>query len=271
MRLVSKSIFKELYHPPARSHKGQNGELLVIGGSARYHGAPLLAARMAAKIVDFVYFSSTPENNQLVRAVKQGLAEFIAVPRRLIYQYAKHSDCILIGPGLGLDRGTQHFVNRMMQKFPQKKFVLDAGAIRLVEARRLGPQCVLTPHRKEFQALFQRSATFANVRAMSKKYKCIIVLKGSEDIICRPQGCMINRTGNAGMTKGGTGDVLAGLIAGLACKNDLFLAACAGAYVNGQAGDQLFKKSSYYFSASDLIGEIPQVLKGYCKNLRGSV
>jgi NAD(P)H-hydrate epimerase len=63
------------------------------------------------------------------------------------------------------------------------------------------------------------------------------------------------------MTKGGTGDVLAGLIAALACKNDLFLAACAGTFLNGLAGDRLFKKVSYYYSASDLISEIPKAIK----------
>lgn len=63
------------------------------------------------------------------------------------------------------------------------------------------------------------------------------------------------------MTKGGTGDVLAGLIAALYCKNDAFLAAAAGSYINKKAGDSLFKKVGYYFNASDLVDKIPRVMK----------
>lgn len=122
-----------------------------------------------------------------------------------------------------------------------------------------GARCVLTPHRQEFRAAFGVAPTYANVAVMAKKYRCVIVLKGPEDIICSPRECRINKTGNAGMTKGGTGDVLSGLIAGLACKNDLFLAACAGAYINGLAGDRLKARASYYFSASDLIDEVPRI------------
>jgi NAD(P)H-hydrate epimerase len=66
--------------------------------------------------------------------------------------------------------------------------------------------------------------------------------------------------GNAGMTKGGTGDVLAGLIASLACNNDLYLAAKCGSYINKKAGESLYKKQGIYFNATDLVGEIPQVM-----------
>jgi len=252
-----------------------------------------MAARMAAKIADFVYFSSTPENNRLVQKLKRGLAEFIAVPRREVEKYAAHSDVILMGPGLGLERASRLLVNRMLKKFPDKKFVLDAGALRLVDLHNIpagshpslilpsgrggkrsipppfgggvrgGVRAILTPHREEFRALFGVSPIPQNVEKMAKKYGCVVVLKGPTDIVCGPRECLINKTGNAGMTKGGTGDVLSGLIAGLACKNDSFLAACAGAYVNGLAGDRLKKRVSYYFSASDLIDEAPKVLSGH--------
>ena len=63
------------------------------------------------------------------------------------------------------------------------------------------------------------------------------------------------------MTKGGTGDVLAGLVAALYCKNEAFLSACAGSYINKKAGENLFKRVGYYFNASDLADEIPRVMK----------
>jgi NAD(P)H-hydrate epimerase len=76
----------------------------------------------------------------------------------------------------------------------------------------------------------------------------------------------VNRTGNAGMTKGGTGDVLAGLIAALACKNDLFLAGGAGAYLNGLAGDRLQRRVGFAYNASDLVEEIPLTLRDCLKS-----
>ena len=87
------------------------------------------------------------------------------------------------------------------------------------------------------------------------------VLKGPVDYVCSPTECAYNTTGNEGMTKGGTGDVLAGLIAALACKNDLFLAACAGVYFNGLAGDQLYQRVGPFYNASDLCDQVPVVMK----------
>ena len=88
-----------------------------------------------------------------------------------------------------------------------------------------------------------------------------VVLKGREDLICQGDKLVVNRTGNEGMTKGGTGDVLAGLIAALYCKNEAFLAASAGTYINGLAGDKLYERVGRYFNASDLVKEIPAVMK----------
>jgi NAD(P)H-hydrate epimerase len=97
---------------------------------------------------------------------------------------------------------------------------------------------------------------------MSKKYGIVIVTKGPVDLICSPSKCISIKGGNAGMTKGGTGDVLAGLIASLYCKNDdPFLVAVIGSYINKKAGESLFKKVGYYFNSSDLVEEIPAVMK----------
>ena len=87
------------------------------------------------------------------------------------------------------------------------------------------------------------------------------IMKGKEDIVCSPTECVRIIGGNAGMTKGGTGDVLAGLVAALYCKNDAFLSACAGSYINKKAGEKLFEKVGYYFNSSDLADEIPKVMR----------
>ena len=95
----------------------------------------------------------------------------------------------------------------------------------------------------------------------AKEYNCVVLLKGKTDIVCSEGVCLQISGGNAGMTKGGTGDVLAGLVAALACKNELFLAAAAGSYFNKRAGEALFEKVGYYFNATDLAQEIPVVMK----------
>src|SRR3972149_3555308 len=125
-RKIDSSIVEDLYKPPRNSHKGHNGRLLIIGGSKKFHGAPLFAAKIASKIVDLVYFSSVPENNELIKKMKSELCDFIAVPRSEVFDAAEKADCILIGPGLGVSDETKSRTNDLLNNFPNKKFVLDA-------------------------------------------------------------------------------------------------------------------------------------------------
>jgi len=252
---------KVLAKPGVDSHKGDNGKVLIIGGSEQYHGAPILAAKILSKIVDLVYFASTPENNELIKKMRSRLAEFIAVGRSDLQEYARKSDVILIGPGLGAGKAEEKLVNGLLKKFKAKKFVLDAGALPVADKKLLGKNVIITPHKQEFKTLFRISGNKENAGKMARRHKCVIVLKGKVDFVCDAQRCKENMTGNAAMTRGGTGDVLAGLIAGLAAQNDLFLAASAGVFLNGLAGDRLLKKKGRMFSASDLVKELPRTLK----------
>ncbi|KKT46094.1 MAG: Carbohydrate kinase, YjeF related protein, partial [Candidatus Gottesmanbacteria bacterium GW2011_GWA2_44_17] len=138
-----------------------------------------------------------------------------------------------------------------------KKWVIDGGALQVLDKKLLNQNMIITPHHKEYEILFGQES----VDKMAKEYHSTIVLKGKEDIICDQNRCLINQTGNEGMTKGGTGDVLAGLIAALYCKNDAFLAASGGTYLNGLAGDKLHERMGIYFNASDLVREIPKVMR----------
>jgi NAD(P)H-hydrate epimerase len=142
--------------------------------------------------------------------------------------------------------------------------VVDAGALQMMEPdwlKQLNGNVVLTPHPIEFERVFKTTATEDSILEMAKKYNCKILVKGQRDTICSAEKCVEVEGGNAGMTKGGTGDVLAGLIAALATQNDLWQAVTAGAYINKKAGDSLFEKVGYYFNATDLANEIPQVMK----------
>lgn len=262
---------KKLYRPPKDSHKGQNGKLTIIGGSHLFHGASLWALKVASRIVDMVFYSSIPENNRLVEKLKTEIFDFIAVPRQKLEEYIAESDAVLIGPGLPREEGrtegekpTKDLTVRLLERFPQKKWIIDAGSLTEMDPewfRELGGNVIITPHGKEFASLFRLEATEENVKQMAQKYKCVILRKGVVDVVCSPRQCRLVEGGNAGMTKGGTGDVLAGLVAALACKNDLFLAAGAASYINKKAGEELYKRVGPFFNASDLGNEIPRVMK----------
>lgn len=275
MKKIDRSRFTQLYKPAKNSHKGQNGKLTIIGGSRLFHGASLWALKTASRIVDMVFYSTVKENKALTKKLKSQLYDFICVPRGRVGDYIKQSDAVLIGPGMvrgskkhtGTDESgeeTKSLTKKLLFKFPHKKWVIDAGALQEIEADWLKKldQVIITPHKKEFLRLFgQQKDLTSSVQQKAKEYGCVIVLKGKTDIVYSPKNCFLNTTGNEGMTKGGTGDVLAGLIASLACKNELFLASQAGIYINGIAGDELYKSKGPYFNASDLCDQIPKTMK----------
>ncbi len=258
---------RKLYIPPSDSHKGQNGKLLMIGGSHLFHAASLWALTVASRIVDMVFYSSVPENNEIVLRAKEEFRSGIVVPRGKIEAYMEEADCILIGPGLPRPEGseardddTKKLTEKLLSKFPDKKWVVDGGSLQVIDPGVLPKNSIITPHQNEFETLFGLAPTEDNASKMAKKFGIIILLKGEKDIICSPEKCLELPGGNAGMTKGGTGDVLAGLVAALACKNDLFLAASAGSYINKKAGEDLFKKVGYNFNSTDLANQIPKTM-----------
>jgi NAD(P)H-hydrate epimerase len=154
--------------------------------------------------------------------------------------------------------------------------VIDAGSLQVMDKRFIPQNAILTPNRKEFEMLFKFKMQNANfkmtiknsklikvLKESSQKHNCIIVLKLAQTIVCSPERCVIVDGGNAGLTKGGTGDVLAGLTVGLAAKNEPFLAACAASFILKKAADQLYKKVGFAYNADDLAQKIPEVLGEY--------
>ncbi|MBU1084841.1 NAD(P)H-hydrate dehydratase, partial [Patescibacteria group bacterium] len=277
MKKFDQKLLKKLYRPKKDSHKGENGKLLVIGGSELFHSASLWALEVASRIVDMVFYSSVPVNEEIVKKQKERFHDGIVVPEGKLDEYIKEADCVLIGPGMDRSKETEEKTNTLLKKFPQKKWVVDGGALQMMDRSLITKSMILTPHKKEFEGIrpLKLAKNFKSkgyspltainkrvekVREVSKEYGCTIVLKGEKDIVCDKTECLINQSGNEGMTKGGTGDVLAGLIAGLYCKNDAMLAASAGAYINGLAGDRLYVLAGPYFNASDLMREIPKVM-----------
>lgn len=284
------NLLKQLYVPDTSSHKGQNGKLLIIAGSKLFHAASLWPLTVASRIVDMVFYASVPENNELVSRAKEEFRNGIVIPRSDLDNYIKEADVILIGPGLmreekvsgdrfqvlGLEEinklenegeQTYYLTRYLIENYPEKKLVLDGGALQMMDPEwLLGMKTmpILTPHQGEFERLFGSQFTVHSsqiIGEMSKKYSSVILLKGEVDIVASPTKVTLISGGNAGMTKGGTGDVLAGLVASLFCKNDAFLSACTGSYINKKAGESLESRMGIYFNASDLANEIPKVIK----------
>ncbi len=287
---------KKINLPQKSSHKGQNGRLLIIGGSKLFHAASLWSLKVASRIVDLVHYSSVEENNAIVQKLKEEFRDGIVVPRRDLELYIEEDDCILIGPGMVRtenvamkqfnnetmnlktidkieDEGlkTYFLTKYLLQKYPHKKWVIDAGALQMLDLALIPKNAILTPHHKEFELLCSKSQipNFNNqtihlkdkVKLFAKKYQCVVILKGEKDLIASEDKFEEIKGGNAGMTKGGTGDVLAGLVAALYCQNESFTASVAASYINKKAGEELFAKMGYWFNASDLADQIPQTMK----------
>jgi NAD(P)H-hydrate epimerase len=240
--------------PAAGSHKGQNGKLLIIGGSHLFHAASLWSLTVASRIVDLVHYSSVPENNELV---KHEFRNGIVTPRSDIDAYIAEDDVILIGPGMTRDEETKQLTDTLLATYPKKQWVIDAGSLQMMDLTKIPKGAILTPHHQEYAHLFGDG----DITNMAKKYQCIILLKGEKDVASNGRETRVIEGGNPGMTKGGTGDVLAGLIAALACTNDPFLATIAGSFINKKAGDALYKKVGPYFNATDLANQIPVTMK----------
>ena len=274
MITVNREDIRRLRLPAKGSHKGQNGRLLIIGGSHLFHAASIWALEVASRIVDLVHYSSVPENNEIVIEVKKQFRDGIVIPRDHIEEYMEEDDCILIGPGMTRDEETKQLTHALLTKHPQKQWIIDAGSLQMLDLADVPKGAILTPHHGELVGLWEKVVSRQSsvvsqmrteedkVRWFAKMYQCIVLLKGHQDIACDEVGnCRVIAGGNEGMTKGGTGDVLAGLIGALACKNDPYVATLAGSFINKKAGEELYKTVGPFFNASDLASQIPLTMK----------
>jgi hydroxyethylthiazole kinase-like uncharacterized protein yjeF len=275
---------KKLVKPHKNSSKEDNGQVTIIGGSKLFHGAPIFSLKVASRIVDMVFFSSPePSIGEVAGKIKSQLNSFIWVPFEEVEEYIKKSDAILIGPGLMRYRDeskrvkeqeskkvldeegqkSKEITEALFNKFPNKQWVIDAGSLQVMETKFIPPNAILTPNEKEFELLFGTKASPESVSAMAKKHQCIILFKNVENLVCSPEECRVVKGGNAGLTKGGTGDVLAGLAVALVAENPPFLAACASAFLTKKTADELYKKVGFAYNADDLAEEVPHVLGQY--------
>lgn len=262
----------------AASHKGNNGRVLVVGGSKDYSGAPTLAAHAAFKSgVDLVHVACPRSVSSTIRSyspdlIVHTLSEDIIVEEDVdkIVELSKDVDSIVIGCGMGRDKESASALNEMVEEI-KKPMVFDADALKLLDTklfRKMENDVVVTPHSAEFKALFgldmpaELKDKIDLISKVSNENKCVTLLKGVLDIISNGESTRLNKTGNPGMTVGGTGDCLAGVVGGLMAKgHDGFEAACLGAYINGRAGDMASEKYEYHFTASEMIKYIDDAFR----------
>lgn len=245
------------------SHKGENGRVLVVGGSKKYHGAEIFAAKAASLFSDLVFVLTEKENIPIAKKATPNIivSEF---SKQNLSESVKKAESVLIGPGLSESEQNSELINHALKKFPEKRFVLDATALKLVDKKNLNKNCILTPHSKEFELLFEKKPTEKEVKKQAREFDCTVLLKGPVDLISNRTHTYKNFSGNALLTAGGTGDVLSGVIAAFASKNPLLESVLAGSFLTGFAGDLIAEKQSG-LNAESLLEELPEAKK-VCEN-----
>ncbi len=257
------------------SKKGDNGKILVIGGNKIYSGAPALAAMAAIQAgADLTTILSPQIISSAIRSYSPELIVndykgSYLTPEVISDNLIEKNDIIVIGPGLGKKPETREAISEVMIRVQEfnKPIVIDADALKMINLAETTVKTILTPHAGEFSDLtgetipnsaekFQERLQIAE--KISKKYPCVWVIKGHWDIVTDKSRTKINKTGTPRMTRGGTGDILAGLIAGfLKQAKNPFYSACIGTYINGRAGVLTEKQFSLYY----LLKQIPTAIQ----------
>jgi ADP-dependent NAD(P)H-hydrate dehydratase len=301
--LVTPKLIREILPPRlVYSKKGDNGIVLVIGGSGIYHGAPLLSTLAALRSgVDLVY-TAVPKSN--VVPLRSFSPNVIALPfpndrfsivsaKQLLKILPKKPDVVALGMGMAIEKPASLVYMVKELKNMGTKLLLDASALipEILDSIS-GTDTIVTPHFGEYKRLFQKEENYGDERMdtttttiqeqtsnaynLAKKYGITIILKGYNNIICNgshPEKheeeekpfAVIKRTTPA-MTVGGCGDVLSGVVAGLLTKmQDAFSASIAGVYLCGIAGSLAYKRVGLHMVATDLIEELPNAMKPFDK------
>lgn len=260
-------------------HKGDFGKVLCLCGSVGYTGAPVFASRAAVRTGSGLVFLGVPEPIWPVVAVKsdeampfplpalEGRLCLAAEPAAL--ERAEGMDAVLLGCGLGRGTETDALTRRLLD-LPHP-LVLDADGINALQGhidaldKRRGRVTVLTPHEGEFARIGDLSrGREASASAFAAAHGVYLILKGHRTVIAAPDGRLaVNPTGNSGMAKGGSGDVLSGMVLSLLGQGMApFDACCCAVYLHGLAGDlAAADKTERAVTPTDLLETIPQAYR----------
>ncbi|MCL4398723.1 MAG: NAD(P)H-hydrate dehydratase [Candidatus Parvarchaeota archaeon] len=269
--VVNEKIIKTIYKKRDNwSHKGNFGKVLIIGGSEEYTGSPAIVALSALRAGADLTKIIAPKRAADVCA---GFSpEMITLPMegetldsgafRTIKEESERYNVIVAGNGMktGYEQGL--LVNRILKEI-NKKIILDADAIKMADVNLLGKNVLITPNSNEFQIIFKEELSkdvekrIKQVYEKARQFGTTVLLKGHVDIISNGEQTIVNKSNSVYMTKGGTGDSLAGIASAMVCQNnDLVEAAAAAAFVNGYAGRTVAKIERESFSVMHLIDNI---------------
>jgi len=253
------------------SHKGNHGKVVVVGGGP-YTGAPALTAIAAlragadlAKVVAPERAAETVASfspNLIVRSLDGEVLKLRHIED--VVAEAEDADVTVLGPGLGSADETLRAVGDILPHLDRA--VVDADALREIDATSEEADVIATPHAGELaRHVDEVPKDWRERRGVVEEFArnkgVVTLLKGHYDVVSDGERTRVSRTGNPGMTVGGTGDVLAGMCASLAARLDAFDAACVGAFVNGRAGDAVAEERGYGMTATDLADALPGALE----------
>ena len=271
------------------SHKGKNGFIGILAGSAGMEGAALLAGqgalysgggKIAVVTVDQAADRLAGKIPELMISSLGNAPHFTENMIETAWEKAPAYDVLAIGPGLGRAKETGQFVKYFVTHW-EKKLILDADALWAIakegiDLKSCPGQIILTPHVGEFATLTGMSPKEIEETRIdcaidfAKKNQVTLVLKGAPTVVALPDGrAYVNSTGNPGMATGGMGDTLTGILAGLWGQGlETEAAAACGVYVHGKAGDLCAEKTPIGYTASDVARMVPMALKTIKKELR---
>jgi ADP-dependent NAD(P)H-hydrate dehydratase len=280
--IVTPKLVKDLIVPRiATSRKGDNGIVLVVGGSRIYHGAPILASIAALRSGTDLVFTAVPKSN--IMAVRAYSPDIIALPlpddkltsglvNRLMAMLPKKPHTAAIGMGMSIAK-PEALVSLIRQlRNAEIKLLLDASALIPEILREIaGTGTIVTPHAGEYKRLFEKhpgtneDVQTSTVQTAAKDYGITIVLKGSVNIISdgvSEHTAVIKRSTPA-MTVGGMGDILSGLTVGLLTKYSSFNASILGVFLNGLAASLAYERVGLHMVATDVIEDLSNAMKPF--------
>lgn len=273
--------------------KGQNGKLLIIGGSTLFHSPPLWAAQLASHFVDLVFvYSPACINREILIRSKEQFRNGIVVESADLEDYIREADTILLGPGMMRrsklgnkithvnnvlevlsqeDEGelTHALTHYLLNKYPEKKWIIDAGALQELELTDMKKNMITTPHEGEFAHIFPQYGKLTTRKFGVEQYASIIGNKsgvwlikqrGIDYVVGNGEIPVLISGGNEGLTKGGTGDVLSALVAVLYIHNDAYIACSCASYILKKTADLLYEEKGPFYTTSELVQRVPQVL-----------
>ena len=282
-QVTSEMVADRFVARPTDSHKGVYGRLLAVCGSYGMAGAALLCARGALRSGVGLLTVAVPDRVYPLLASAVPEAMFLPLPQtdtgHLAIEAAAPvmaalpaSTAVVVGPGLGTGKAQSHLVHRILHE-STRPVVLDADGINalnphILKEETVSAPLVLTPHPGEMARLLGRTAEWVQqnryeiARQFADECGVVLVLKGYQTLVSAPgRPVLVNPTGNPGMATGGSGDVLAGIIASLVAQGmDPYYAAMCGVYIHGAAGDRAAERlSQHSMLPSDLIEELPNL------------